>query len=157
MRTSQLDRNFVAHPHLSAFWPGRVENPPLACLPDTLNTFQPGPPAERFSIFSDLDAVKAHLHIQQKLGPKSKEVSNHHQSTKCYTKCQGLIKESIVEKDISTSFWKNATSGEKKMSCRTDLIYSQKIAAKCKHIEGPPICPICLAEATSHFRLDSLG
>jgi len=32
-----------------------VENPPPAYLPDTLNTCQPGPPAERLSIFSDLD------------------------------------------------------------------------------------------------------
>jgi len=27
--------------------------------------------------------------------------------------------------------------------CRTDLIYNQKRAAQCNHIEGPPICPIC--------------
>ena len=29
------------------------------------------------------------------------------------------------------------------MLCRTDLIYNQKRAAQCNHIEGPPICPIC--------------
>jgi hypothetical protein len=91
-----------AHPHSSIFWPVRVKNPPPACLPDTLNTCQPGPPADRLSIFSDLDAVKAHMHVQHKLGPKSKNVSNH-QSTKCYTKYQERIKEGIVEKDISNS------------------------------------------------------
>jgi hypothetical protein len=37
------------------------------------------------SIFSDLDAVKAHMHVQHDLGTKSKKVSNH-QSAKCYTK-----------------------------------------------------------------------
>jgi len=29
------------------------------------------------------------------------------------------------------------------MFCSTDLIYNQKRAAQCNHIEGPPICPIC--------------
>jgi hypothetical protein len=42
---------------------------------------------------------------------------------------------------------KNAsvTTGEKKnvMLYHTDLIHSQKRAAQCNHIEGPPICPIC--------------
>ena len=58
-----------ARSHLlsSIFWPERVENPPPACLPDTLNTCQPGPPPERLSIFSDLDAAKAHMHVQLKL------------------------------------------------------------------------------------------
>jgi hypothetical protein len=39
----------------------------------------------------------------------------------------------------------SVTSGENKnvMLCRTDLIYNQKRAAQCNHIEGPPICPIC--------------
>jgi ribonuclease HI len=87
--------NTDAHPHSSVFWPARVENPPPACLPDTLNTCQLGPPAERLSIFSDLDAVKAHMHVQHNLGPTSKKVSNH-QSTNCYTQCQELIKEGIV-------------------------------------------------------------
>ena len=123
---------------------GRVENPPPACLPDTLNTCQRRPPAKRFSIFSNLDALKAHMHIQ--LGLKSKKVSNH-QSTKCYPKYQELIKEGIVEKDIINSFWKNATvtSGEKRnvMLCRTNLLYNQKCAAQCNHIEGPPIRPTC--------------
>ena len=32
--------NHNAHPHSSTFWPARVENPPLACLPDTNNTCQ---------------------------------------------------------------------------------------------------------------------
>jgi hypothetical protein len=93
------------------FWPARVENPPPACLPDTLNTCKPGPPAERLSIFSDCDVVKARMHIQHKLGLKSKKVSNH-QSTKYYTNYQELIKEGIVEKDITqfgktNSIWKN--------------------------------------------------
>jgi ribonuclease HI len=52
--------NTDAHPHSSIFWPARVENPSPACLPDTLNTCQPGPSAERLSILSDLDAEKAH-------------------------------------------------------------------------------------------------
>jgi hypothetical protein len=79
-----------------------VENPPPACLPESLNTCQPGPPAERLSIFSYLNAVKTHMHVQQKQGLQSKKVSNH-QSTKCYTKYQELIKEGIVGKDISNS------------------------------------------------------
>jgi len=58
---------------------------------------------------------------------------------------QGLIKEGIVEKDVSNSIWKIAsvTSGEMKnvMLCRTDD-YNQKRAAQCNQIEGPPICPI---------------
>jgi hypothetical protein len=66
------------------------------------------------------------MHVQHELGPGSKKVSNH-QSTKCYTKYQTLIKEGIVEKCMS--FWKNAsvTSREKKnvMLCRTDLTYNQ--------------------------------
>jgi len=66
------------HPHSSIFWPARVKNPPPAYLPDTLNIYQPGPPADRLSIFN-LDAVKAHImHVQHKPGPKSK---------KCF-KCQ---------------------------------------------------------------------
>ena len=73
-----------AHPHSSIFWPARVENPPPACLLDTFNTCQPGPPADRISILSDLDAVIAHKHAQHKLGPKSKKASNH-LSTKYYT------------------------------------------------------------------------
>jgi len=84
------------------------------------------------------------MHVRQhKLGPKYKNISNH----QSYTKYQELIKEGIVEKGISNSFWKNAsvTSGEKKnvMLCRIDLIYNQKLAAQCNHIEGPPMCPIC--------------
>ena len=70
-----------------------------------------------------------------------------HQSTKCYTKYQELIKEGIVKKDTSNSLWKNAsvTPGEKSnvMLCRTNFIYNQKRATQCNHIEGPPICPIC--------------
>jgi len=89
--------NTDAHPHSSIFCPARVENPPPACLPDTLNTCQRRPPAKRFSIFSNLDAVKAHMHVQHKLGLKSKKVSNH-QSTKCYTKYQKLIKEALSRK-----------------------------------------------------------
>jgi hypothetical protein len=95
-----------------------VENSPPACLPDTIITCQPRLPADRLSIFSDLNAVKAHKPDQHKLGPKSKKVSNH-QSTKCYTKYEELIKEGIVKKNrkIQFSFWKNAsvTSGDKKM------------------------------------------
>jgi len=52
--------NTNAHPHSSIFRPARVKNPPPACLPDTLNTCQPGPPAERLFIFSNVDVVKAH-------------------------------------------------------------------------------------------------
>jgi hypothetical protein len=86
------------------------------------------------------------MHVQHKLGPESKQVL-HHQSIECYTKYQELIKEGIVKKDISNSFWKNTsvTSREKKnfTLCRTDLIYNKKRAAQCNHIEGPPICPFC--------------
>ena len=100
--------NTDAHPHPSIFWPARVDNPPLTCLPDTLNICQLGPPAERLSVFWDIDAVKAHMHLQCKLGPKSKKVSNH-QSTKCYTKfkiprtdqgrhCRERHKQYVLEK-----------------------------------------------------------
>ena len=64
-----IHNNTDAHPHSSIFWPARVDNPPPACIPDTIYTCQSGPPAERLSIFSDLDAVEAHMHVQHKLGP----------------------------------------------------------------------------------------
>jgi len=32
--------NTDAHPHSSIFWPERVGDPPIACLPDTLNKVQ---------------------------------------------------------------------------------------------------------------------
>jgi ribonuclease HI len=70
--------NIDAHPHSSIIWPARVENPPPACLTDNPNTCQPGPPVDRLSIVSDLDAVKAHMHVQYKLGPKPIIVLNHH-------------------------------------------------------------------------------
>ena len=56
-----------------------------------------------------------------------------------------MIKEIVVEKDISNSFVKSVTSGEKKnvMLCRTDLIYNQKRATQYNHKEGPPIFPVC--------------
>ena len=131
---------YPIHPHLFLFCPARVENPPSD------NTCQPGLPADRLSIFSDLDAVKAHMHVQHKLGPKQKKVLSH-QSTKCYTKYQELIKEGIVKKDTSNSLWKNAsvTPGEERnvMLRRTNFIYNQKRATQCNHTEGPPICPIC--------------
>jgi hypothetical protein len=124
---------------------GAIPSPSLLDTPpDIPYTCQQGPPADRLSIFSDLDAVQTRMHIQHKLGPKSKKVSNH-QSTKCYKKYQELIKGGIVKNDTSKSFWKNAsiTSAEEKnvMLCRTDLIYNQKRAAQCNNIEGPPICP----------------
>jgi len=45
------------------------------------------------------------MHDQHKLSSKSKKVLSH-QSTKCYTTYQELIKEGIAEKDISNSFWR---------------------------------------------------
>jgi len=69
------------------------------------------------------------MHVQHKLGPKSNKVSNH-QTTKCDIEYQELIKEGVVEKEISNPCWKNTSvaSGEKKnvMLCRTDLIYTAK-------------------------------
>ena len=53
-----------AHPHSSISWPARVENPPQAYLPNALNICQQGPPVHRLSIFPDLDAGKAHMHVQ---------------------------------------------------------------------------------------------
>jgi hypothetical protein len=88
--------NTDTHPHSTIFWPARVENPP------------------NLPIFSNLDAVKAHMHIQHKQGLKSRKVSNR-QSTKCYTKYQELINEGIVKKDI-THFGK-CLWRKKKMSC----------------------------------------
>ena len=110
-------------PHHSKLWPARMENPPPVCLPDTLDTYQPGPPVDRLSIFSDLNAVKAHMHVQHKLGPKSKQISNH-QSTTCYTIYQELIKQGIFEKDISNSFENMQVSPleKRKMSCFTAQI-----------------------------------
>jgi len=141
-----------AYPHSSIFWPARVEITLPACLPDTLNTCQPGPPAKRLSIFSDLDAVKAHMHVQHKLGPKSYKVSNH-QFTKCYTNYQELIEEGIVEKGISNSFWKivSVTSGEKKivMLCRTDLI--QPKACRSVQLYRRPINLPHLPKARRHL------
>jgi hypothetical protein len=55
------------HPHSSIFWPARVKNLPPACQPDTLITCQSGFPADRLSIFSDFDAIKAHMHVQYKV------------------------------------------------------------------------------------------
>jgi hypothetical protein len=129
-----------------------VESPPIACLPDTLNTCQRGPSAERLSILSDLDAVKAHMHVQHKLVPKSKKVSDfkpivHKVLHKIPRTDQGRHCQERHSRQVTHTFWKNAsvTSGEKKnvMLCRTDLICNQKRAAQCNHIESPPICPIC--------------
>jgi hypothetical protein len=71
-KSQDIHINTDAHPHSSIFWSARVENSPPVYLPDTLDTCQPGPSAERLSIFSDVDAVKAYMHVQNKLGPKSK-------------------------------------------------------------------------------------
>jgi hypothetical protein len=80
-----------------------------------------------------------------------------HQSTKCYTIYQKLIKESIIEKDIINSFWKYAsvTSGGKKdvKLCRTDLVYNQKRATQCNQVEGPPICPVYQKLDTTYHML----
>jgi hypothetical protein len=92
-----IHNNIDAHPHLTIFWPARVEDPPPACLPDTPDTCQPGPPAERFSIFSDIDAVKTRMHVQHKLGPIKKGfklLSVH----KMLYKIPRTIKEDFVEK-----------------------------------------------------------
>jgi hypothetical protein len=67
------------------------------------NTCQPAPPAERLSNFPNLDAVKAHVHGKHRLGPESKRVIGH-QSTKCYTKYQELIKEGIDCRGRHNSF-----------------------------------------------------
>ena len=122
------------------YWPARVENPPLACLLDTL-ACQPETPEYRLSNFS-VDAVTAHIYVQHKLGPVSKRVS-YHQSTKCYTKYQELIKEGIVEENRNKPFWNiaSATSGRNSvMLCHADLIHNQKPAAQCKHDVEGPIC-----------------
>ena len=129
-----------------------MESPPIACLPDTLNTCQRGPSAERLSILSDLDAVKAHMHVQHKLVPKSKKVSDfkpivHKVLHKIPRTDQGRHCQERHSRQVTHTFWKNAsvTSGEKKnvMLCRTDFI-QPNCAAQCIHIEGPaPICPIC--------------
>ena len=102
---------------------------------------------ERFQLHARIFKIPAAK--STKLCPKSKKVqTSSPQSATQNTrkKCQELIKEGIVEKDTSNSFWRNAsvTSGEKKnvMPCRTDLVYNQKRAAQCNHIERPPTCPI---------------
>ena len=138
--------NTDAHPHLSIFWPAGVEEPSPACLPDTLNTCQRGPPGERTSIFSGLDALKAHMHVQHKLGPKSKKVSNFKPIVhKVLHKIPRTDHGGNVEKDLSNSFWKNASVWRKEkchaLPHRLDIQPNR--AAKCNHIEDPPICPIC--------------
>jgi len=120
-----------------------VKGPPSACLPGALNTCQPGPPADRLSIFSDIDAVKARMYNQHRLGPKSKKVSSH-QSTKCYTKYQELIKEGIVKKDTSNSFWKMSPMEKRKLSCSVAQICIQPKA--CRSVQPyrrPTNLPIC--------------
>jgi len=81
---------------------------------DSINTCHPGPPEERLFIFSDLDAVTAHMHVQHKLGPKSKrfQTISSQSATQIPKTDQGKHVESI-------SFWKNAsvTSGKGIMSC----------------------------------------
>ena len=54
-----------SHPS-SIFWPARMADYPPVHLPKTLNTWQSLPALERLSIFSDLSAVKAHMHITHK-------------------------------------------------------------------------------------------
>ena len=68
-----IHTNTDAHPQLSIFRAARVDPPPPACLIDALNTCQPGPPVDR-NKFSDMNAVKAHIHDQHKLGPITKKV-----------------------------------------------------------------------------------
>ena len=101
----------------------------------SFDTCQPGPPAEKFSISSGLDAVKAHMHVQHKLDSHSKKVSNQ-LSIKCYTKYQELIRENIVEKDISNSSLKSPLEKMEvpRSAARTDLIYNQKRVAQCNHV-----------------------
>ena len=49
------------------------------------------------SIFSDFDAVKAHMQIQHKLGPKSKKVSNH-QSTVFLIAAKNWLRKALSKK-----------------------------------------------------------
>jgi hypothetical protein len=79
------------------------------------------PPVDRLFIFSDLDAVEAHRHF-----PNLKRFQTISPQAKCYTKCQDLIKEGIVEKAIINSFWK------RRMSCSVTLTwYNQKRLGSC--------------------------
>jgi hypothetical protein len=64
----------------------------------------------------------------------------------CFTKYQELVKDDNVKKDQGNSFCTNAgvTFAESKvMICHSNLMYNQKCAAQCTHIEGPPVCLIC--------------
>jgi hypothetical protein len=83
------------------------------------------------------------MHVQQKLGPKSRTVTNH-RSTKCYRKYQDLIKEGTAEKGIRThSGTMQVSLGEMEnvMLCRSYLIYSQKRAAQCNHEKARQSAP----------------
>jgi hypothetical protein len=81
--------------------------------------------------------------VQHKLGPSSKKVSNH-QSTKCYTRYQKLIKEGIVKKNISNSIWKNLLWRKEKCHALPHTLDIQpKALPLSTTIKGPPICPIC--------------
>ena len=102
-----------AHPHSSIFWLARMETLfQFAC--QTLLTPANQVIQQETTIFSDLNAVKAHIHFQHKLGPKSSTVSNH-QSTKCYTKIPINDQGKNVEKFARVFFGKRVTSGEKKL------------------------------------------
>jgi len=103
-----LHSNTNAHPHSSIFWSVRVIDPPPTLLPETLNTCQSLPSAERLSIFSYPGCNSTHARYGQTRSQIKKTFN--HQFTKCLTKYQKLIKEDLVRKDIRNSFWTNAVS-----------------------------------------------
>jgi len=102
------------------------------------------------SISQIMKAVKAHLHVQHKLGPKSKN------------KFQTIVHKILHKiprtdqgrycRERQNLFWKHLWRKKIVMLCRTDLIYNQKCAAQCNHhLKGPPICPICQKQARQHL------
>jgi hypothetical protein len=95
-----------------------VEDPPPACQPDTFNTCQPGPPAERLSIFLDLCKSTHARPTQTRSYIKKGFKSTVHKVLYYYNKPIKEHQGRYCWNDASDSFWKNAsvTSG-KKMSC----------------------------------------
>ena len=92
-----------------------MEDPPPAYVPDARNTCQPGPPADRLSIFSDLDAVshiahmhvQAHMRVQHKIGPKSKRFQTI--SPQSATQIPKTDQGRHCPERHGNSYWKNAS------------------------------------------------
>jgi len=120
-------------------WPARVENPPPpipAYLPNALNTLL----ADRLSISSVLDAVKAHMHVQHKHGPKSKKYVKPHitQHTKNWPRKAVSRESKLILEKCKCHRWRKKSHAllhrfdMQPKACRSVQPHD--------HIEGPLIC-----------------